>query len=775
MKDVVEQVSKYDDGFSPTTGVTPKSTSADILTDQADILTDQIGPYKILELIGEGGMGSVYMAEQTSPIRRRVAVKVIKVGMDTKQVVARFEAERQALAMMDHPNIAKVLDAGVTEQGQPYFAMELVHGIPITQYCDNNKLSLNDRLKLFVQVCRAIQHAHHKGVIHRDLKPSNVIVALHDEVPVAKVIDFGLAKAMQPQIILTEKSLFTDVGQIVGTWEYMSPEQAQMNDLGVDTRTDVYALGVILYELLTGTTPLSRERIHSEALHRILEIIREEEPSRPSTRLSESGGSIKGISRQHRIDPRRLSSILKGELDSIAIKALEKDRTRRYEGAGALADDVWRYLNHEVILARSPSFGYRLNKTIRKHKAAFASGTAIQLLLIAGLIGTGTMWARATVAEREARQAEADAKAKTKTAIAAEEKSEKKLDIADANFEAAQKAVDDFFITVSEPDLLNEPQMEPLQKKLLEKALDYYREVVSQQAFNPKLKAKLGDAHGRVGSVLSQLGEHEDAVAEYEEMRDIFELLDKAYPGHPEYAKGLVRSYHNLSISLDNLGKYEESISACGKVIAIYERLAEGPLHLPGYAEGLGTAYNNHGSLLQHVSKFEEAVTEYHKAIEIFKRLVQEHQEVPEYANSLAMSYSNFANLLKNMDKPDEAVIAFGKAIEIRKLLAKEYPRVPVYANNLVISYDNVGRLEQNRHRYSEAIAHYQRSLELLQSLEQEGQVASCLNGIGQEIAQRLAFCKQAKSAIEKLSFDMAQPPDTAAERLLIRGSVLAQ
>ncbi|MCH2125856.1 MAG: protein kinase [Pirellulaceae bacterium] len=362
----------------------------------------QVGPYTILQVIGEGGMGLVYMADQTEPVRRRVALKVIKAGVATKDVVARFEVERQALALMDHQNIAKVLGAGMTDDGLPYFAMELVQGIAITKFCDRKRLGIHDRLKLFVQVCRAIQHAHQKGVMHRDLKPSNVLVTLHDDVPVAKVIDFGLAKPMQSQARLTDRTLFTEFGQAVGTLEYMSPEQAEMGELGVDTRTDVYSLGVILYELLTGSTPLGRQRVQSVAYHRVLQMIREEEAPRPSTRLHDSRYELSAILKQRQIDPRRLNGILKGELDWIVMKALEKDRTRRYEGAGAFADDVERYLRQDMIEARPPSVGYRLKKTIRKHRAAVVSGSLIFVLLLAGLVGTGTMWWRASLAEAEA-------------------------------------------------------------------------------------------------------------------------------------------------------------------------------------------------------------------------------------------------------------------------------------------------------------------------------------------------------------------------------------
>src|SRR5690349_15079794 len=323
-----------------------------------------IGPYKLLQQIGEGGMGTVFMAEQTQPVRRKVALKVIKAGMDSRQVIARFEAERQALAVMDHVNIARVFDAGATKAGRPYFVMELVHGVPITEYCDDHHLTPRERLELFVPVCQAIQHAHQKGIIHRDIKPSNVMVTLYDGKPVPKVIDFGVAKATEQK--LTEQTLFTQYGALVGTLEYMSPEQAEMSALGVDTRSDIYSLGVLLYELLTGSTPLTHKRLKEAAYREILRMIKEEEPPKPSTRLTESGEAMAAISAQRHMEPAKLTKLVRGELDWIVMKCLEKDRNRRYETAKDFAADVQRYLNDETVQACPPSAGYRLRKFARK-------------------------------------------------------------------------------------------------------------------------------------------------------------------------------------------------------------------------------------------------------------------------------------------------------------------------------------------------------------------------------------------------------------------------
>ena len=360
---------------------------------------DWIGRYRLLQKIGEGGFGAVYMAEQQEPVRRRVALKIVKLGMDTKQVIARFEAERQALALMDHPNIAKVFDAGATETGRPFFVMELVRGIKITDYCDQNNLTTAERLALFKQICHAIQHAHQKGIIHRDLKPSNILVTLHDGTPVPKVIDFGVAKATQQQ--LTDKTLFTAFEQVIGTPAYMSPEQAELSGLDIDTRSDIYSLGVLLYELLTGRPPFDPKELMRAGLNEMRRIIREKEPPRPSTRLSTlDDADLTQVARHRHAEAPKLISLIRGDLDWIVMKALEKDRTRRYETANGLAHDIQRHLDNEPVNARPPSRTYRLQKMVRRNKLAVSAVAAVAAALIVGL-GVST-WS--FVRERHARQ-----------------------------------------------------------------------------------------------------------------------------------------------------------------------------------------------------------------------------------------------------------------------------------------------------------------------------------------------------------------------------------
>ncbi|HVV70862.1 MAG TPA: serine/threonine-protein kinase, partial [Verrucomicrobiae bacterium] len=365
-----------------------------------------IGRYKVLQKIGEGGCGVVYMAEQELPVRRRVALKVIKPGMDTRAVIARFEAERQALALMDHTNIAKVLDAGATEAGRPYFVMELVRGVKFTEYCDQNRLPTRQRLELFVQICQAIQHAHQKGIIHRDIKPSNILVTLHDGVPVPKVIDFGIAKATTDQR-LTDKTLFTAYEQFIGTPAYMSPEQAEMSGLDVDTRSDIYSLGVLLYELLTGRTPFDAKELMKAGVDGMRKTIREKEPPRPSTRVATlQGEELSATAAHHAAEAPKLISLLRGDLDWVVMKCLEKDRTRRYETANGLATDIQHYLVNEPVQARPPSKLYRFQKLARRNKTTFAAAGLVLAALIVGLVVSLYLYAQESAARRRAIAAE---------------------------------------------------------------------------------------------------------------------------------------------------------------------------------------------------------------------------------------------------------------------------------------------------------------------------------------------------------------------------------
>ncbi len=370
----------------------------------------QVGAFRILELIGKGGMGEVYLAEQREPVWRRVALKVIKLGMDTKAVLARFSAERQALALMDHSSIAKVFEAGATPEGRPYFAMEHVKGIPITRYCDDNQLSIEDRLALFRQVCSGVQHAHQKGVIHRDLTPNNVLVTVQDGKPTAKIIDFGLARATDHR--LTEKTVFTEQGMILGTPEYMSPEQAGLNALDIDMRSDVYTLGVLLYELLTGELPFGRAQLRQAGLEKMCEIIRTQEPEKPSTKITKSARDTEAVAKLRRTNPDKLLRRLRGDLDWVVLKCLEKDRTRRYETVTELSADVQRHLDHAPVLARAPSVGYRLAKMARRYRAQLVAAGMFLLTLVAGLVGTTVFMLRAQDSEAGAQRIAEEARAR---------------------------------------------------------------------------------------------------------------------------------------------------------------------------------------------------------------------------------------------------------------------------------------------------------------------------------------------------------------------------
>ncbi len=506
----------------------------------------QIGPYKLLEEIGEGGFGKVFMAEQHQPVRRTVALKIIKPGMDTRQVIGRFESERQALALMSDPNIAQIIDGGETASGRPYFVMELVRGVPITEFCDKNHSAPEERLKLFVSVCHAIQHAHHKGVIHRDIKPSNVMVTLNDGTPVVKIIDFGVAKATAQR--LTEKTLFTSYGQMIGTPAYMSPEQASMSLLDVDTRSDIYSLGVLLYELLTGTTPIEAARLREAGYAEIQRLICDVEPPRPSTRLSSLGDSATVVAGNRATDSKHLFRLLAGDLDWIVMKALEKDRNRRYTSPASLADDVERYLRREAILARPPSTVYRLAKFAERHRGAVLGVVAVLAALVTGT--TIATW-QAVVATR--------AKHNALAAAAAESQAKQSAVAKEAETEAVLKFVQNQILAAARPKGRNGGLGPGVTlREAIEAAVPFVEKSFNDQPLTEaRLRCTLGDSFW-------YLGDGRAAEAQYEPARAILTRL--LGPDHRDTLQCEIQlgiSYGIQGRNKDSVNLYEEILPIC--------------------------------------------------------------------------------------------------------------------------------------------------------------------------------------------------------------------
>jgi serine/threonine protein kinase len=503
-----------------------------------------IGPYQLLELLGEGGFGTVYLAEQREPLRRTVALKIIKPGMDTRHVIARFEAERQALALMDHPNIAQVLDAGATDSGRPYFVMDLVPGVPITEYCEQHFLPLHARLKLFIDVCHAIQHAHRKGVIHRDIKPNNVLVTEHEGVPVVKVIDFGVAKAIAQK--LTERTLLTANGQMIGTPAYMSPEQAQMNGLDIDTRSDVYALGVLLYELLTGTTPLETERLRNVGYAELQRLIRDEEAPRPSTRLATLEGGATKLAGVRGLGGRRWVRLVAGDLDWIVMKALEKDPNRRYDTPGSFAEDVERYLRREAIEARPPSALYQLKKLAQRHRTAVVTGLVVAAAL---LIGTVVAVWQAVIATQAQQQAFMAARA---------EKEAKELALTrEAERRAVLEFMEDRVFRAARPQGQEGGLGRSVSlRQAVEAALPHIEKSFPNQ---PLIEARL---RATLGQIFLDLG---DARIAADQCGAAFRLYTSHLGSeHPD----TLRSAHNLACGYHDLGRYKAALQLHAETLA---------------------------------------------------------------------------------------------------------------------------------------------------------------------------------------------------------------
>jgi len=606
--------------------------------------------YKILEELGRGGMGIVYKAEQIKPVRRQVALKIIKLGMDTSEVVSRFETERQALAVMDHPSIAKVFDAGVTNAGRPYFVMELVRGVPITEYCDKNLLTTEERLRLFVSVCQAVQHAHQKGVIHRDLKPKNILVSLQHDQPVPKIIDFGIAKATGHR--LTERTLFTEQGQLIGTPEYMSPEQAEMSGLDVDTRTDIYSLGVMLYELLAGVLPFDPKSLREAGFAEIQRIIRDTDPPKASTRLSSLGDTRGTIAKHRKTDPTSLSRQLKGDLDWIIMKAMEKDRARRYETPNALAMDIQHYLDDEPVMARPPSAGYRLRKFARRHKMGAAAAVAVTCALLMGIMGLTIGFREAVKARNEAVQQAAKV-----------------------------EAINQFLNSMlSSPD----PGKEGRDVRVID-ILDHAREGIDESFKNkPDIEASVRYTLGRT---YEAVGVYEKSLAELEQSLDIQQRV--LGPDHPDTLKTL----NSLSAVFIRVGKYPDAEKVLLDVIQRQKRVlgAEHPDTI--------IAMHNLGVVYYYQGKHSESEIVARETLEIRKRILG--KDHPDIIGSL----ENLAIALSGQKKHAEAERIYEEARQgAIRIRGPDHPQTLRILHNLACELNHLKEYERSESMFLDVL-----------------------------------------------------------------------
>jgi eukaryotic-like serine/threonine-protein kinase len=713
-------------------------------------LPERIGPYRLLSRLGQGGFGVVFLAEQSEPVRRRVALKVIKPGMDSAEVLARFEAERQALAVMDHPNVAKVFDGGATPQGWPYFVMELVQGVPITEHCDRHQLGIRERIELFIEVCHAVQHAHMKGVIHRDLKPTNILVEYQEGSGGAraapKVIDFGVAKALNQR--LTERTLYTEIGHLIGTPEYMSPEQAEMSGQDIDTRADIYSLGVILYELLAGGLPFDPESLRSAGLLEIHRLIREAEPLRPSTRLGTVRAGrpgpgqpavvdLESIARLRRTDGRSLLRALRGDLDWVVMKCLEKDRSRRYETVNALAMELKRYLDHEPVHAGPPSAAYRLRKFVRRHRGAVAAATAVGVALILGIAGISLALAEANRQRLAAEAATAQAQQRAEELeLVAEFQASQLADVDTAMMgarmrdgilekrRAALESIGDGReaiergLGVLEESLagvnFTNVALEALDENIFERAL-----VAIQQQFGdqPLIQARLLQT---VAITMRDLGLLERATRPQEEALEIrhrelgaehpMTLASLYHLGRLLYGQGrLAEAEPHLRQALETqrvvLGEEHPdtlaSLNQLGFLLYSQGRFAEaeGYLHeaLEAKRRVLGTDHretlgsiSNMGSLLFSQGRLTDAEPFFREALEISRRLLGD-----EHPDTLA-SMSNMGSLLFTLDQLAEAEPYFREALAIqRRVQGDEHPHTLRLVNNTGRLWHRLGDLEK--------------------------------------------------------------------------------
>jgi serine/threonine protein kinase/tetratricopeptide (TPR) repeat protein len=673
----------------------------------------QIGPYRLLETLGQGGMGSVFLAEQEQPLRRRVALKIIKLGMDTNEVVARFESERQALAMMNHTNIAKVLDAGSTEQGRPYFVMEYVPGLPLTEYCDRHQLSTRERLALFVPICHAIQHAHQKGIIHRDIKPSNILVAIENGKPIPKIIDFGVAKAVSQR--LTEKTVYTQHGRLIGTPEYMSPEQAEMTGLDVDTTTDIYSLGVVLYEVLVGALPFDPSALRKAGLEAMHRIIREVDPPTPSSRISTLGDGAMAIAHHRRAEPPTLLRQIRGELDWITMRAIEKDRTRRYQAASELAADIQRYLDGEAVIAGRPSATYRLKKALRRHKAVVAAVSAVFLALALGLVVSTTLYVRAerarSRAEMQTRKAE-QINQFLQNMLASAKPSEKgrEVTVREVLDEAGKQA---------EKSLIDEPEVQASVRSTIGTtymALGLFADAEAQLRRALLMRRSvLGENHPDVASSLDDLAALMLEKGDYSAAEPLYRsalAMNRRLLGERNAA--VATNLGNIAALLKIQARYAEAESLCRESLTMTRDV------LGENSADFATSLSNLATLLQAQGKYAEAEPLQRNALSTQRAILGASH--PNVASSL----HNLAGTLQAQGKYAEAEPLLREALAMEKTLyGDQHPSVPETLNNLAVVLDYQGNYAEAEPMYREALVLYKAVLG-----EKHQSIAACMNAL---------------------------------------------